>query len=203
VKSLNIILKYWLWTVATIATVCFAIIAYVQLKEIKKIYTIDTAPRASVIIVLGAAVTPDGQLSDALSDRVKTGATLYKTNHADMVLLTGDGGGFHRDEITPMHAAIVAAGVADEIVLTDERGFRTYESCKRAAEMGVTDAIIVTQRFHLARALYLCDAFGIHISGVPADLQPYRDIMWNWTRDLLASLKAFIDIHIWAPQPPA
>jgi vancomycin permeability regulator SanA len=95
-------------------------------------------------------------------------------------------------------------GVAPgDAVLSDPHGYRTYESCKRAAEVfQIKDAIIVTQRFHIARALYLCESFGIQSLGVTSDLTSYQRNLYFWTRDLAASIKAWSDVHIRAPEPP-
>jgi len=201
-------MKRWLWVlagiiVAAVLGVC-GLIAYVQTAEIGNIraseYDITTTTYA---LVLGASVNPDGSASDALSDRIKTADELYKLHKVSKLFLTGDDGGFHGDEISAMKKIALAEGVSSTDILTDGHGYRTYESCKRAAEtFGVTSTVIITQRFHLARALYLCKNFGIEAQGIPADRQGYRSIIMFTLRDLLASAKAWWDINVWAPQSP-
>jgi vancomycin permeability regulator SanA len=102
-----------------------------------------------------------------------------------------------------MKALAEREGVSSTDILLDGHGYRTYESCKRAVQnFGVTSTVVITQRFHLARALYLCDSFGLEVQGLPADRQGYKSIVVFTLRDLLASAKAWWDINIWTPESP-
>ncbi|MDD2785749.1 MAG: ElyC/SanA/YdcF family protein [Patescibacteria group bacterium] len=167
------------------------------------IYSQSAVPQKPTIIVLGAALKPNGQPSDALLDRLQVGLDLYLEQKGDRILVTGDNGAFHTNEVAAMKDFLIDNGVRDIDVLTDGRGYRTHESCKRAKEeFNITQAIIVTQNFHLPRALYLCNKMGVNSVGVSADLHTYRDIIRNVARDWLASFKAWIDIDIWTPRPP-
>ena len=189
--------------VAVTSIVC-GLITYVQVAEIGSIRAseMDVAT-TTYALVLGASVKDDGTASDALSDRVKTAVELYKLGKVSKLLMTGDDGAFHGDEVDVMKALAISAGVTSTDILVDGHGYRTYESCKRAIiPLGVTSAVIITQRFHLARALYLCKHFGIEVQGLPADRQPYRNILMFIGRDLLASAKAWWDINVWAPKSP-
>jgi vancomycin permeability regulator SanA len=159
-------------------------------------------PARSAILVLGASVHPDGTPSDALIDRVKTGVSLWRQELGPSLWLTGDDGRFRSPEISAMQSLAESLGMPSAAIETDGEGYRTYESCKRAKEQGIEDALIVTQRFHLARALYLCSRLGMTVRGVAADLQPYQEIRWFALRDLLASVKAWWDINIHTPKPP-
>ncbi len=159
-------------------------------------------PARSAILVLGASVRPDGTPSDALIDRVKTGVALWRQELGPEVWLTGDDGRFRSPEIPAMQTLAESLGMPTAAIETDGQGYRTYESCKRAKEQGIEDAIIVTQRFHLARALYLCSRLGMTVRGVAADLQPYQEIRWFALRDLLASVKAWWDVNAQVPKPP-
>lgn len=117
--------------------------------------------------------------------------------------MTGDDGGFHVNEVATMKRLAVEAGVPESAILVDEHGYRTYESCKRAVEVfGVKQGIIVTQRFHLSRAMYLCSHLGMEVQGVPADLETYQRIVFFTLRDFAATLKAWWDINIVTPRPP-
>jgi vancomycin permeability regulator SanA len=132
-----------------------------------------------------------------------TGANLFHDKKVEKLLMTGDDGGFHVNEVATMKRLAMTQGVPEENILVDGHGYRTYESCKRAAEVfHIKQAIIVTQRFHLGRALYLCDAFGIEVQGVKADRQHYLRIVHFTLRDLLASAKAWWDVNVDAPEPP-
>lgn len=183
---------------------CALILARVQWDQ--SAHLLDRASDVSlspIAIVLGASVRTDGTASDALRDRVETAVDLYKSGKVGEMLMTGDDGKFHIDEVSAMKKLAVEAGVPEEKIRTDGHGYRTYESCKRAAEeYGIRDAIIVTQRFHLGRATYLCHAFGINTQGLAADKQPYQRIAFFTLREALASIKAWMDVNIFAPQPP-
>lgn len=159
--------------------------------------------RRPVAIVLGASVKKDGTPSAALEDRILTAADLYKTGKVDGLLMTGDDGQFHIDEIKTMVRVAREAGVPDNVIRTDGHGYRTYESCKRAHDVyGVTEAIVVTQRFHLGRALYLCNRLGVNAVGVVADRRSYDLAASFWMRDILSSIKAFSDVNLFPPSPP-
>ena len=160
-------------------------------------------PVKPIIMILGASLKPDGQPSDYLADRLKVGAELYKQGKAMAILVTGDDGLMKTNEIQVMRQTLVQAGVPEPVMLFDGHGYRTYESCSRAkSQFGVTQAIIVTQDFHLPRALYLCNHLGVDAVGASADSRTYKDLWWNLSRDWLASFKAWIDINLWPPKPP-
>lgn len=178
--------------------------AEVQLSHLDKIVG-DQArlPESEAVMVLGASVKSDGTPSDALADRLRTAFELYRQDKAKTILLTGDDGAYHADEIAVMRPYLTGLGVAAADIREDGHGYRTYESCKNAAASGIKKLTVVTQRFHLSRALYLCNRMGIDAYGVAADRRPYQDIVYFWARDLAASLKAWWDVNVWPPQPPA
>lgn len=201
-------MKRWAWILGGIALAaslaCVGLVLRVQTAHIGSIKASeDEIATTTYALVLGASVKEDGSPSDALSDRVKTAAELYKLHKVSKLLLTGDDGGFRGDEVDAMKALAISAGVSSTDILLDGHGYRTYESCKRAAQnFGVTSTVVITQRFHLARALYLCDSFGLEVQGLPADRQGYASIVMFTLRDLLASAKAWWDINVFAPQSP-
>jgi vancomycin permeability regulator SanA len=158
---------------------------------------------AQAAIILGAALKPDGSLSDVLSDRVKTGVELYKSRSVRYLIMSGDDGKNNRDEVSVMAKAAREAGVPANAIIVDGKGYRTYESCKNAIQTyHVTKAVVVTQRFHLPRALFLCNELGIEAYGFAADKQTYTKISWFQFRDILASVKAFWDVFILQPKSP-
>ena len=200
--------KRWHWwiggSLGTATLACMLVIGHVQLSHVdditEKAFAADKAP---IAIVLGASVKADGTASDALVDRVATGVELYQHKKVKRLLMTGDNGKFHTDEVAAMRRLAQEAGVPAEDIQVDGQGYRTYESCRRAAEVfHIQKAIVVTQRFHLGRALYLCEAFGIKSQGVVADRQHYRRTAFFWARDLVSSIKAWLDVNIWPPNPP-
>src|SRR3989338_7718288 len=139
--------------------------------EILPIGEIDPAP---VAIVLGAKVKTDGQPSDILRDRLLTAIDLYRAGSVEKILVSGDDGQVEYDEVNAMRLYLLSADVDPDDIFLDHAGFDTYDSMIRAQKVfGVTKAIIVTQAYHLPRALYLADAFGIDAQGVAADRQTY------------------------------
>lgn len=184
--------------------VCIFSVLIVQILYIPKMRDriADVQPHSTAII-LGASVLRNGDPSDALRDRILSGVDLYKAGLVDKLLMSGDDGEYHVNEIDTMKTTAVEAGVPEEDILSDGRGYRTYESCKRAIEvLGVSDAVVVTQRFHLGRALFLCNELGIDAVGYVADRQTYVRNEYFWLRDLAASVKAFSDVYLLPPEPP-
>lgn len=184
--------------------VATGMIAAVQLRYLGEIEpSVDAASPAPVAIVLGASVKQNGDPSPALQDRIETGVHLYNAGRVEKILITGDDGLYHIDEIHSMRRTLENFGVPEKDILEDGHGYRTFESCQRAKDVfGVTRAIVVTQRFHLPRALYLCNRLGIVATGVAADLRRYDSIILFTVRDLAASLLAWVDINIRTPSPP-
>lgn len=195
-------------TVAAIAIGVASIAAILMMADVQFRYadristSVNDAPHADAAMVLGASIKPDGSPSDALRDRLLTGVALYHLHTVDRILLTGDDGEYHADELDVMQKFLHGFDIPDTDIQVDGKGFRTYESCKHAHEEGIQSILIVTQRFHIARALYLCNQLGVDSHGVTSDLEHYKDITFFWGRDLLASVKAWWDIHVQPPQPP-
>ncbi|MBP9869363.1 YdcF family protein [Patescibacteria group bacterium] len=186
------------WVICVAIFLIGWIILHVQTDHVTDIYTSsrDLPEKAPVALVLGASVKEDGTPSDALRDRLLIGEELYREKKVEKVLVTGDDGGFRQDEITQMKAFLIERGVKEEDILVDGQGYRTYESCRRAKqELKLEKVIVVTQRFHMARALYLCNALGLESVGVTSDLQTYQKGTYFWARDLAASVKAFWEIN--------
>jgi len=160
------------------------------------------APRAQVAIVLGAKVYPNGGISPMLTDRLKTGVALYKLGKVDKLLLSGDHGQTTYDEVNAMLRYVLERGVPDEDVFTDHAGFSTYDTMYRARDVfQVKSALVVTQKFHLARAVYTARSLGLDAIGVPADIQPYANERRFAMRDWLARAKAFLQLHVSKPEP--
>jgi SanA protein len=159
-------------------------------------------PPAPVAIILGAGVRPDGTPSPMLTDRLETGIRLYKSGKVGRLLLTGQHSTKTYDEVNTMLRYVLARGVPEQYVFTDHAGFNTYDSMYRARDVfKVTTAIVVTQGFHLARAVYTARSLGIDASGVSADIQHYPTVWKNVAREWLARTKAYVDLHLLKPKP--
>jgi vancomycin permeability regulator SanA len=132
-------------------------------------------PHNHVALVFGAGVRPDGGPSAMLADRVATAADLYKAGKVDKLLMTGDNGQVDYNEVAAMRRAAVNLGVPDRDIVLDHAGFNTWDSCYRAREVfSLKEATLVTQRFHLPRALHTCNYLKVKAIGVIADRQPYN-----------------------------
>lgn len=148
---------------------------------------------ADCILVLGAGVRADGSPSHMLQDRLIVGVGLYRENAAPKLLMSGDHGQEDYDEVNTMKAYAVAEGIPAEDVFMDHAGFSTYESLIRARDVfGVKRVIIVTQEYHLYRALWLAEALGMEAVGVSADLRTYIGQSVRETREVLARCKDFV-----------
>ncbi len=159
---------------------------------------------ARVGIVFGAGVWRNGEPSPVLYDRVATAAELYHAGRVQKLLLTGDNRFVNYNEPQVMRRTALAMGVPDEALVLDYAGRSTYDSCYRAREIfGVGRAALITQRFHLDRALYLCDELGVDGIGVAADRRAYgQAAQMRWSlREIPAILRAWLDLHIIHPQP--
>ena len=153
------------------------------------------------ILVLGCLVKADGTPSDMLADRISVGVTLYQNGTAPRLLMSGDHGQKEYDEVNTMKSCAIDAGVPSEHVFMDHAGFSTYESVYRAKEIfGADKIVIVTQEYHLHRALYIADALGIEAYGVSADLRPYAGQTKRDAREILARIKD-MGYSLFKPQP--
>ncbi len=184
----------------------FLLILYVVAAALPHSYNdAAQAPAEPVALVFGAGITPNRNLTPMLADRVKTAVDLYQKHEVKQLLMTGDGTRATHDEVTPMQRYASARGVPRQDILLDYAGISTYDSCYRARYVfGVRRAVLVTQRYHLPRALYTCRALGIDAVGVGTpDWGLYSDaLMTSYTfREALAILKALWDVHIAHPVP--
>ena len=151
----------------------------------------DIDAKYDCILVLGAGLRPDGTPSDMLADRLKTAISLYESGASDKLLLSGDRSGDDYDEVTAMYNYCVSYGLPESALVRDDFGFSTYESVYNAKESGYKSMIIVTQRYHLYRALYIANAFDIEAFGVSADLRGYRNQAMRDVREFAARVKDF------------
>jgi vancomycin permeability regulator SanA len=161
---------------------------------------------APVAIVLGAGLRDDGSLMPILTRRMQAGVALYQAGIVERLLLSGDGVSRPEyDEVQAMASYAVAHGVNPQAVLCDTMGVSTYESCRRAYTIfGTRRAVIVTDGFHLPRAMYTAQRLGIEASGLRYETlacYPTYAVLWYVLRETAAIWKAMWQLEI-APAPP-
>ena len=155
--------------------------------ELKNLEGIDC------ILVLGCGVWDDGTPTDMLADRIKVGCRAYESGVADRLLMSGDHSRKDYDEVNTMKAIAVESGIPADNVFCDHAGFSTYESMYRASDIFRADKIvIVTQSYHLPRAIYDAQKLGIEAYGISADERTYMGQMYRDVRELLARAKDFV-----------
>jgi len=163
---------------------------------------IHVVPPAPVALVLGAGLWQDGTPTPALYDRVATAVDLYKAGKVKKLLMSGDNRFVNYNEPAAMKKLAVQLGVPAQDIVLDYAGRRTYDSCYRAREIfQVKQVVIVTQRFHLDRSVFLCDAMGIQSVGVAADRRRYQTLPWWQVREVFATAAAWWDVNIGHPVP--
>lgn len=162
---------------------------------------VSDVPHAEAAIVPGALVEPDGSMSSMLADRVRQAAALWQAGKVEKVLVSGDHHAWAYDEPGTMRKALVGAGVPARDVFEDHAGFDTWATMVRARSVfGIRDAVVITQGFHMPRALFLADAAGIDASGLTADLH-----QWGFqgdkseVREVLSRVKAIADVTLDTP----
>jgi len=188
--------------IATLAAL-WILRATVHAQAAPRIYTrVADAPSAPVALVLGAGLERDGSPTLALYDRVVIAVDLYKAGKVKKLLMSGDNRFINYNEPAAMKKLAVQLGVPAEDIVLDYAGRRTYDSCYRAKEIfEVKQVIIVTQRFHLDRSIFLCDAMGVPSGGVVADRRVYQTLPWWELREVLATTAAWWDVNIRHPVP--
>lgn len=166
-------------------------------------YPQQSVPPQPVAIVFGAGLRRDGTPTTVLADRVETAVRLYQQGKVSQLLMSGWNGAVRGSEPEAMRALAERLGVPASAVMLDEGGTRTFATCTRArTQFGIDRAILVTQSFHLPRALATCRALGIRAVGVAADLHPYHlhSLVFWWLREIPATLVALWETSPLHPQ---
>ena len=185
-----------------LAAAPFALRWWTDFTYSRHIHTVERVPPKRVALIFGAGYWPDGTLSPILEDRVYTAVELYRLGKVQKLLMSGDNRFVNYNEPQQMRRYARQLGVPDEDIVLDYAGRRTYDSCYRARHIfGVTDVILVTQSYHLDRALFTADRLGLVAVGVAADRRPYLYIKRYWWRELLATAKAWWEVTISHPVP--
>lgn len=183
--------------------ILFGINHYIKATAGRQIVTPEQAAafQADCVLVLGAGVESDGSPSPMLRDRLSRGLELYEMGASDRLLMSGDHGSRLYDEVGAMKRFAVAAGVPSQCVFMDHAGFSTYESLYRARDVFQANRIvIVTQKYHLYRALYVADRLGLQAVGVACAEISYGGQQLRELRETLARVKDFFYLFA-APEP--
>ena len=167
-------------------------------------FSVEDVQPERVGIVFGAGLRRDGGPTAILRDRVDTAAQLYFTGKVEKLLMSGDNRVVDYNEPEAMRQYARSLGVPDEAIVLDYAGRRTYDTCYRARYIfGVESAILVTQKFHLSRALFTCNSLGVKAVGVEANNYYYLKrsrLYWN-IREQFAIVGAFWDVYFQRPVP--
>jgi SanA protein len=186
-----------------LATVALGIRGWVENRYGKFLYDdLAKTPNSPVAIILGAGIR-NNRPSPMLADRIEAGVELYKAGKVQKLLMTGDNRFINYNEPGVMAEYAMELGVPKDAIVLDYAGRRTYDSCYRAGHIfGIQQAIIISQRFHLARALFLCNHMGIEAVGFAADRHEYpSQERFLWLREVAATLVSVWDVFIAKPLP--
>lgn len=197
------IIKYVVIVLIIMILIVFAINFYVKLSTKKQIIEnndYSNLEDIDCIIILGAGIWGD-KPSPMLEDRLLEGISLYENNVSKKMIMSGDHGREEYDEVNIMKKFAIEKGVSSEDIFMDHAGFSSYESIYRAKEIfGVNKIVIVTQKYHLYRALYIANQLGIEAYGVGADPRQYVGATYRELREILARNKDFVKC-IFKPEP--
>lgn len=171
---------------------------WVHLSAKDRVHSVSSVPSSAVVIVPGAGLTQGGRPSPLLAARLDKAYELLQADKAKVALLSGDNRRANHNEPVAMQKYLLGRGVAKDRIVLDYAGFDTYDTCHRASNVfGVTDAIVVSQGFHVPRAVAVCEAQGINTSGVPESVtQSVHASAWRrgYVRETMANVKALIDV---------
>lgn len=200
------------WRVALLLLILASVLTPIALNYYVNLVTsnyrranVADVPSQPIAIVFGAGVWEDGTPTPMLADRVQAAVDLYKAGRISKILMTGDNSSPDYNEVKVMQEYAAAQGIPVEDITLDYAGFSTYESCYRAkAVFGIAQAVLVTQNFHLPRAVYTCRQLGVEAIGLGTpDWGKFRQstmIRYSF-REFLAVLKALWETRVTRPKP--
>ncbi|MGW1599454.1 SanA/YdcF family protein [Streptomyces eurythermus] len=189
-----------LWAVMTGCVLALLPATWLRLATADRLRTTADVPRAEVAVVFGAGLW-HGEPSPYLAHRLDAAVALYRAGRIEVVLVTGDNSREDYDEPDAMRAYLTEHGVPDRRIVSDYAGFDTWDSCVRARRIfGVDRAVLISQDFHIRRAVALCEAAGVDSYGVGVAAE--HDVTWYYggTRELFAAGKAALDA-VFRPDP--
>ncbi len=176
----------------------------VEISTAPLIFDLENSPHGRVAVVFGAGLSRDGSPSPVLRDRVATAAQMFFAGRIEKILMSGDNRFEYYNEPGAMKDYAMELGVPEDAIVLDYAGRRTYDTCYRAkAIFGLDEVVLVTQRFHLPRAIFICKNLGLSTSGVEADRRVYlRRTQVSWMlRETLATTVAVWEIWVSHPVP--
>lgn len=176
--------------------IIFGINAYIKKDTASLLYrNIESVPKTTTAIVLGASVHSDGKLSPILKDRVDTAFLLFQAGKIEKFLLSGDHTTDDYDEVNSMKNYLLGKGVPQNKILLDHAGLDTYDSMYRSkALFNMHDAIVITQSFHLPRSLFIAKHLGLNYKGFAAKPFEYKATQQIIFREKLANIKAIWEV---------
>lgn len=191
------ILKRSLLIISLLIVLGASIYLYINYKVVKfsseYIVSIEEAPESEAALVLGALVYKSGRVSPILGDRLDYGIELYKKNKVSKLLLSGDHGQKNYDEVNSMKKYALEKDVISKDIFMDHAGFNTYDSMYRAKDVFKAEkVIIVTQEYHLSRAIYIARKLGIDAYGVASDKHYYPKLAIYKFRESIARCKDYL-----------
>lgn len=169
-----------------------------------RVSSVEAAPHTHVAIVFGAGLQRNGSPSAILRDRVETAVELYKAGKVDKLLMSGDNRFLDYNEPGSMRDYAISLGVPETDIVLDYAGRRTYDTCYRARHIfNVDQAVLITQGFHLTRALFTCNNLGVSSIGIPAEVRQYRrrSYAFWYFREIPATSVAMWEIFVTRPLP--
>jgi vancomycin permeability regulator SanA len=193
----------WRRLVQAVAAVCVLALlpaTWLRVTTDDRLRTTADVPRTDVAVVFGAGLW-DGEPSPYLAHRLDAAAELYRAGRIEVVLVTGDNSREEYDEPDAMRAYLTRHGVPDARIVSDYAGFDTWDSCVRAKKIfGVDRAVLISQGFHIRRAVALCRTAGVTSYGVGVDDR--HDVTWYYggVREIFAAGKAALDAAL-RPDP--
>jgi SanA protein len=192
----NLVQLVILVALGVIAAVLWLNLTVIALTDSAIYESIATVPQAPVALVLGASVASSGALSPVMKERADAALALYQAGKVKKILVSGDDSTLTYDEVYPVGKYLLGAGVPQQDIFLDYAGFDTYSSVYRARTVfGVSQVIIVSQRFHLPRALFMARSLGVSAVGFDAG-RSGEYYLNNSLRELLATVKAVFDVVI-------
>lgn len=156
---------------------------------------INQIPNAEVALILGASVKPNKEMSDIFRDRVDTAIKLYENKKVSKIIVSGDHGKKYYDEVEAAKKYLLEKEIPPDDIFLDHAGFDTYDSLYRAKYIfNAQSMIVVTQNFHLPRAMFIAKKLGHNAYGFSADLHSYSGAEKMFIREIFADVKAYFDI---------
>ena len=154
---------------------------------------INSLPNAQTALIPGAAILYNGDLSPVLRDRVDAAIYLYKSGKVEKILVSGNNSTVDYNEVNPVRNYLLKEGIPSDVIFLDHAGFDTYSSMYRARDIFlVSSIIVVSQSFHLPRAIFIARSLGIKAYGYNADVGSYS--FYNYFRELFANVRAVFDL---------